>query len=148
MYLIVNNFFIKIIPRKNTREQLQSLQTIVDFCSNDDVTVKEVEKRLRRETDKIDRMLIVENLFAVTEGGSTSLADKSQNMVDSIAQGLVETLKNELAESRNIAENQRKRIKDLETEKEEFLESQLHTKHDGVSEICLLYTSPSPRDRG
>ena len=135
MYLIVNNFFIKIVPRKNTREQLQSLQTIVDFCSNGDVTVKEVEKRLRRETDKIDRMLIVENLFAVTEGGSTSLADKSQNMVDSIAQGLVETLKNELAESRNIAENQRKRIKDLETEKEEFLESQLHTKHDGVSEM-------------
>ena len=93
---------------------------------------------MRRETDKIDRMLIVENLFAVTDGsggGGTSLAEKSQKMVDSIAQGLVETLKNELAESRNIAENQRKRIKDLETEKEEFLESQLHTKNDGVSEM-------------
>ena len=126
-------FFVFI--RRNTREQFESLQTVVDYCSTNDVTVAEIEKRLKREADKIDRMLIVENLFAVTEGEESSLADKSKNMVDAIAQGLVETLKHELEESRNIAENQRRRIKDLEKEKEEFLESQLHMKNDGVSEI-------------
>ena len=130
------NFSYSMPFRKNTREQLQSLQTLVEFCSTSDATVKGVEKRLKREADKIDRLLVVENLFAVTDGeGSSSLAEKSKKMVDSIAEGLVETLKNELTESRNIAENQRRRIKDLETEKEEFLESQLHTKNDGVSEM-------------
>lgn len=86
-------------------------------------------------------MIVVENIFDVDKnatGQTSNLAEKSQKMVDAISQGLVETLKNELHECRNITENQRNRIKDLEREKESFLESQLALKHDGVSEMNEL----------
>ncbi|XP_066914313.1 putative leucine-rich repeat-containing protein DDB_G0290503 isoform X2 [Clytia hemisphaerica] len=121
--------------KKNTKEQLDSLYQIVDFCSSDDVTVQSVQKKLKKEADKIDRMLIVEDLFAVTEEEGSTLVDKSQEMVTTLAQGLAETLKHELQESRIIVDHQRKRIKDLEKEKEEFLENQLKMKNEGVSEM-------------
>jgi len=130
--------------RRNTKEQLDSLQKIVQFCTTNDVTVQSIQKRLTKEADKIDRMLIVEDLFAVTDeqqNDISSLAEKSKKMVETIAQGLVETLKSELEESKNLAETQRRRILDLEKEKEEFLEDQLNMKNEGVHEMNELVES-------
>ena len=83
-------------------------------------------------------MIVVEDLFDVDKNETSTLAEKSKKLVDVISQGLVETLKGELYECRNIVNNQRRRIKDLEQEKKEFLENQLAAKHDGVYEMNEL----------
>ena len=101
--------------------------------------MKILRNRLNREADKIDRMIIVENLFAVEESDcSSNIAEKSRKMVDAISQGLVETLKRELKECRVITDNQKQRIKNMEKEKDEFLRNQLAAKNGGVKEMNEL----------
>lgn len=125
--------------KQNAKDNLDSLRQIITIAENDDVNMRTLRTRLKKEADKIDRMIVVEDLFSSDKTQTNSnLAEKSQKMVDAISQGLVETLKQELRESRNIAENQRRRIKDLEREKEEFLENQLALKNDGVEEMNEL----------
>ena len=108
--------------RQNARENLGSIRQIISLSEQDDTNMKILRNRLNREADKIDRMIIVDNLFAVEESDcSSNIAEKSRKMVDAISQGLVETLKRELKECRVITDNQKQRIKNMEKEKDEFL---------------------------
>ena len=125
--------------RQNARENLGSIRQIISLSEQDDTNMKILRNRLNREADKIDRMIIVDNLFAVEESDcSSNIAEKSRKMVDAISQGLVETLKRELKECRVITDNQKQRIKNMEKEEDEFLRNQLAAKNDGVKEMNEL----------
>ena len=131
--------FFTFLFRQNARENLSSIRQIISLSEQDDTNMKILHNRLNREADKIDRMIIVESLFAVEESDcSSNIAEKSRKMVDAISQGLVETLKRELKECRVITDNQKQRIKNMEKEKDEFLRNQLASKNDGVKEMNEL----------
>ena len=96
------------------------MRQIITIADENDVNIEILRVCLQKEADKIDRMIVVEDLFTIDKSRTSNLADKSRKMVDAISQGLVETLKRELYECRSIVENQRCQIKKLEQEKEQF----------------------------
>ena len=136
-----NNVF-SFFFRENITENLGAFLQMISTTNIETSNTTEWNSHLKAEATRLNRKILTDDIFSFKSIGlNTILTQKSKKIVEEVSQRLADSLKLELTDSRRIIDNQRSRLKDLENEKEELLQTQhwLNEKSGDEVNECLVF---------